>query len=196
MCRVDLHPGEHLLVTGSARSGRSSALALLAQQVRAADPAARFIALTPRRSPLRALCWPEHLTGPEELAAALSAPHAVGAGEEPRAVLLVDDAELVDDPSSILLRLVSGCSTLTVIAAGRVDALRSAYGHWTQVLRRQRRGLLLRPTSDLDGDVLGVTLPRREAVPAAPGRGYVVVDGGCTLVQLAWSDRAGNGLAD
>ncbi len=82
---------------------------------------------------------------------------------------------------------------LTVVAAGRVDALRSAYGHWTQVLRRQRRGLLLRPTSDLDGDVLGVTLPRREAVPAAPGRGYLVADGRCALVQLAWFDRAGNG---
>ena len=108
-------------------------------------------------------------------------------------MLLVDDAELVDDPGSVLLRVVSGCTALTVVVAGRVDALRSAYGHWTQVLRRQRRGLLLRPTSDLDGDVLGVTLPRREAVPAAPGRGYLVADGGCALVQLARSDRAGNG---
>ena len=111
-------------------------------------------------------------------------------------MLLVDDAELVDDPRSVLLGLVSGCSALTVIAAGRVDALRSAYGHWTQVLRRQRRGVLLRPTSDLDGDVLGATLPRREAVPAAPGRGYVVADGRCALVQLARLDQGGNGWAD
>jgi S-DNA-T family DNA segregation ATPase FtsK/SpoIIIE len=196
VCRVELHPGEHLLVTGPARSGRSSALVLLAQQVGVADPPARVITLTPRRSPLRGLCWAEHVNGPDELAATLSEPRAVGPGEEPRTVLLVDDAELVDDPSSVLLRVVSGCTALTVIAAGRVDALRSAYGHWTQVLRRQRRGLLLRPTSDLDGDVLGVTLPRREAVPAAPGRGYLVADGGCSLVQLAWPDRAGNGWAD
>jgi S-DNA-T family DNA segregation ATPase FtsK/SpoIIIE len=196
VCRVELYPGEHLLVTGPARSGRSSALVLLAQQVRVADPAARVITLTPRRSPLRGLCWPEHVTGPDELAATLSAPHAVGTGEEPRTVLLVDDAELVDDPGSVMLRVVSGCAPLTVVAAGRVDALRSAYGPWTQVLRRQRRGLLLRPTSDLDGDVLGVALPRRAAVPAAPGRGYLVADGGCALVQLAWPDRAGNGWAD
>ncbi len=166
VCRVELHPGEHLLVAGSARSGRSSALALLARQVRAADPAARVLTLAPRRSPLRELGWPEHVGGSDELAATLSAPGALGTGEEPRAVLLVDDAELVDDPSSVLLGLVSGCSALTVIAAGRVDALRSAYGHWTQVLRRQRRGVLLRPTSDLDGDVLG-----GHAAPSRSGPG-------------------------
>jgi len=51
VCRVELHPGEHLLVAGSARSGRSSALALLARQVRAADPAAHVLTLAPRRSP-------------------------------------------------------------------------------------------------------------------------------------------------
>ncbi len=104
VCRVELHPGEHLLVAGPARSGRSSALALLAQQVRVADPAARVVALTPRRSPLRALCGPSTSPRSDELAAALSAPRAVGTGEEPRTVLLVDDAELVDDPCSVLLR--------------------------------------------------------------------------------------------
>jgi S-DNA-T family DNA segregation ATPase FtsK/SpoIIIE len=196
VCCMELHAGEHLLVAGPARSGRSSALALLAQQVLAADPAARIVALTPRRSPLRALRWAEQVAGPGELPAMMAAPRPLGTGEEPRTVLLVDDAELVDDPGSTLHRLMSGCSELTVFAAGRVDALRSAYGHWTQALRRQRRGLLLQPTSDLDGDVLGATLPRREAVPAAPGRGYVVADGRSVLVQLAWSDRAGNGLAD
>jgi S-DNA-T family DNA segregation ATPase FtsK/SpoIIIE len=113
-----------------------------------------------------------------------------------RTVLVVDDAELVDDSDSILLRLVGGRSEVTVVAAGRIDVLRSAYGHWTQALRRQRCGLLLRPTSDLDGDVLGATLPRREAVAATPGRGYLVADGRCVLVQLAWSDRARFGLAD
>jgi DNA segregation ATPase FtsK/SpoIIIE, S-DNA-T family len=197
VCRVHLHPGEDLLVAGTARSGRSSALVLLARQVRAADPTARVVTVTPRRSPLRALDWPEHVTTADELAEALSAPRAVGADDAARTVLLVDDAELVDDPSSTLLRLVSGgCAELAVVAAGRVDALRSAYGHWTQVLRRQRRGLLLRPTSDLDGDVLGVSLPRRESVAPAPGRGYLVFDGGCALVQLAWPDRAWNGRAD
>ena len=141
VCRVELHPGEHLLVAGSARSGRSSALVLLAQQVRAADPAARVLTLDP--SPLAPA---RSSAGPSTSAARTSWPRrsrhpgALGTGEEPRAVLLVDDAELVDDPSSVLLGLVSGCSALTVIAAGRVDALRSAYGHWTQVLRRQRRG--------------------------------------------------------
>ena len=165
--------------------------------MRVADPTARVVALTPRRSPLRALEGIEQHAALDELAAALSAPHPAGIGAEPRTLLLVDDAELVDDPCSVLLRSVGGgCPGLSVVAAGRVDALRSAYGHWTQVLRRQRRGLLLRPTCDLDGEVLGAALPRREAVAAAPGRGYLIIDGGCALVQLAWPDRAQNGFAD
>ncbi len=196
VCRMELHPGEHVLVAGPARSGRSSALVLLAHQVRAADPSARIVTLTPRRSPLRDLHCAEQVAGPDELAAMLSTPCPRGTDAQLRTVLVVDDAELVDDSDSILLRLVGGRSEVTVVAAGRIDVLRSAYGHWTQALRRQRCGLLLRPTSDLDGDVLGATLPRREAVAATPGRGYLVADGRCVLVQLAWSDRARFGLAD
>jgi hypothetical protein len=60
-----------------------------------------------------------------------------------------------------------------------------AYGHWTQLVRRQRRGLVLRPQDDLDTDVLGVVLPRRPFVPSAVGRGYLVADGAQVLVQLA-----------
>ncbi|HEX6786674.1 MAG TPA: FtsK/SpoIIIE domain-containing protein, partial [Acidimicrobiales bacterium] len=44
VCCMELHAGEHLLVAGPARSGRSTALALLAHQVLAADPAARIVA--------------------------------------------------------------------------------------------------------------------------------------------------------
>jgi S-DNA-T family DNA segregation ATPase FtsK/SpoIIIE len=101
-------------------------------------------------------------------------------------LVLVDDAELVDDSSQAITRLLEAeRRDVIVVAAGRIDALRSAYGHWTQIVRRQRRGVVLRPTSDLDGDVLGAALPRRETTPMAPGRGYLVVDGVCRLVQLA-----------
>jgi DNA segregation ATPase FtsK/SpoIIIE, S-DNA-T family len=180
---LTLHPGDHLVVAGPARSGKSSALALLATQIRRLAPYTRLIAITPRGSPLRVI----------ELDAlvadALGLATTLGAGAGP-AVVLVDDAELVEDPDHVLAALAGGTGgDVHVIAAGRVEALRAAYGHWTQVVRRQRRGVILRPQSDLDGDVLATLLPRREATPPAPGRGYLIADGTCAFVQLACRGR-------
>jgi S-DNA-T family DNA segregation ATPase FtsK/SpoIIIE len=72
-----------------------------------------------------------------------------------------------------------------VVAAGRTDVVRSLYGHWTAAVRRCRLGVLLQPDLDVDGDVLGTVLPRRQPVAAVPGRGHLVVDGRPELVQLA-----------
>jgi S-DNA-T family DNA segregation ATPase FtsK/SpoIIIE len=74
---------------------------------------------------------------------------------------------------------------LHLIIAGRADSLRSAYGHWTQQVRRSRSGVLLRPDIDLDGDLLGVRLPRRAPVPITVARGYLINDGGAELIQAA-----------
>ena len=52
-------------------------------------------------------------------------------------------------------------------------------------LRRSKLGVLLRPDIDLDGDILGVTLPRRAPVAMVPGRGYVAAGGEADLVQVA-----------
>jgi S-DNA-T family DNA segregation ATPase FtsK/SpoIIIE len=184
-----MHPGDHFLIAGPARSGRSSALVLLAEQLHRADPSARVLALAPRHSPLATSPDVEAVCGSTEDLDGLVRPPGVRPVANPTVAILVDDAELVDDPSQALARLLDGSDgRVHVIAAGRVDGLRAAYGHWTQMLRRQRRGLILRPEADLDGDVLGVLLPRWESTPAAPGRGYLVADGECTLVQLAFTD--------
>ena len=50
---------------------------------------------------------------------------------------------------------------VVVVAAGRADALRGLYSHWTRTVRAGRVGLLLQPDVDLDGDLLSVRLPRR-----------------------------------
>ena len=103
--------------------------------------------------------------------------------------LLVDDAELIDDPDQLLTRgLTSAVPGLRVVAAGRPDALRSGYGHWTQLVRRSRLGVLLQPDLLVDGDLLGVTLPRHRPVPRLPGRGYLVADGRVEMIQLARPD--------
>jgi len=101
------------------------------------------------------------------------------------AVLLVDDAERVDDDGT-LAALVGGTGgRVHVVAAGRPDVARSLYGHWTAAVRRARVGVLLQPDLDVDGDLLGAVLPRRQPVAPVAGRGHLVVDGQPELVQLA-----------
>jgi putative FHA domain protein len=102
------------------------------------------------------------------------------------ALLLVDDAERVEDPDGVLSGLLaSGPSHLRIAAAGRNDDVRTLYSHWTKTLRRSRCGILLRPNIDLDGDLLGVNVPRRASVPMTTGRGYLCLNGHAMLMQTA-----------
>ena len=109
---------------------------------------------------------------------------AAGAGG--LALVLVDDAESVDDAGGVLERLsTSDLPGLLFVAAGRNDGIRTGYSHWTRPLRRSKLGVLLRPDVDLDGDILGASLPRRAPVAMVPGRGYVVNSGEAELIQVA-----------
>jgi S-DNA-T family DNA segregation ATPase FtsK/SpoIIIE len=102
------------------------------------------------------------------------------------ALVLVDDAESVDDSGGVLERLsTSDLPGLLFVAAGRNDGIRTGYSHWTRPLRRSKLGVLLRPDVDLDGDILGASLPRRAPVAMVPGRGYVVNSGEAELIQVA-----------
>lgn len=174
---LELHEGDHLVVAGPARSGRTAALRLLAAAHAAARPGGSPALYVPGR------CRGDGVPGPWRTVPAGDLAAVVGDAWPP--LVLVDDADLVADPDGALARLVDGGRT-TVVAAGRPDALRSLYGHWTQRVRRDRRGVLLQPTGDLDGDVLGIALPRRVPTGLPPGRGYLVRDGRADLVQLAW----------
>ena len=108
----------------------------------------------------------------------------VVAGEPSPAV--VDDAEFVDDPGGRLAALAAGCRPDTwIFAGGRPDALRQLYGHWTTVVRRSRTGVVHTGGSDLDGDLLGVVLPRRTPIPARPGLAWLVAGGSVHLTQVA-----------
>ena len=99
-------------------------------------------------------------------------------------MLVVDDADRVDDPRLGALAQEHRRGLL-IAAAGRPDALRPLYGHWTTVVRRSRLGVLLAGCADIDGDLLGELLPRRLPIPARPGLAWLVDAGGRRLVQLA-----------
>ncbi|MFC0596865.1 FtsK/SpoIIIE domain-containing protein [Streptomyces palmae] len=175
-----LYEREHALIAGPQRSGRSTVLTTLARRLTAlADPPA-VIAFAPRRSPLRELPGLTALvTDYAELDDAL-APH-VGP-----TLLLVDDADTVEDDQGVLERWLNEARPGThLIAAGRAEAVRRAYGHWTQRARESRCGILLAPDHDLDGDLLGTTLPRHDRMAPLPGRGYLVTDGVANGVQVA-----------
>ena len=59
-------------------------------------------------------------------------------GESP-VVVLVDDAESVDDVGGVLDQLsTSDRADLLMVAAGRNDGVRAGYSHWTRPLRRSK----------------------------------------------------------
>ncbi|MET0145702.1 MAG: hypothetical protein ABW328_13085, partial [Ilumatobacteraceae bacterium] len=130
-----------------------------------------------RRSPLAA--WPGVVDVPAAIAGLRAArpgvAHQVGVG----------DAERVDDHEGALAALAGERRPgLLIACAGRPDALRAAYGHWTTVIRRSRTGMLMAGCTDVDGDVLGELLPRRRPMPPRPGLAWVVAAGRSALVQV------------
>jgi DNA segregation ATPase FtsK/SpoIIIE, S-DNA-T family len=101
-------------------------------------------------------------------------------------LLLVDDADMVDDPGNALSALlVQRRNNLWVVAAGRADVLRTSYTHWTTSIRRSRIGLALRPQLEIDGELWMTPLPRRVIGQFPTGRGFLIADGTTTLVQSA-----------
>ncbi len=171
-----LREGDHALITGPARSGKSTALATVARVARAAHPGIRIVALLPRRSlvadcpvvdqfiQLGSLGSLEHISGTQ--------------------LLLVDDAELVEDDPYLSELIKARRPEIHIVAAGAADAIRSMYGHWTQDIRRSRIGCALRPNLATDGDLWQTPLPRHGPERFPIGRGYLLADGQTELVQL------------
>jgi DNA segregation ATPase FtsK/SpoIIIE, S-DNA-T family len=186
---VDLvvYEGEHALITGPARSGKSTALLTVAAACRAGGPDVSVIAVAGQRSPLAARNASIDEAVPPGAIGDKLVPLVERAGDTGRlALVLVDDAESVDDSGGVLERLsTSDLPGLLFVAAGRNDGIRTGYSHWTRPLRRSKLGVLLRPDVDLDGDILGASLPRRAPVAMVPGRGYVVNSGEPELIQVA-----------
>jgi S-DNA-T family DNA segregation ATPase FtsK/SpoIIIE len=166
---VDLFAGEvRLLVAGPPRSGRTTVLRLLARQAQAAGISTLVAATS--RSPLaeeaRRLDIP--LVGPAA---------DIGGTPEPRTLLLVDDSETFAETAAgdrLTTWLRSCDAPLAAVVAGRADELATTFRGLAAEVRRSRCGILLRP-GPVDGELLGVRLPRRAAT-GPPGRGVMVGD--------------------
>jgi S-DNA-T family DNA segregation ATPase FtsK/SpoIIIE len=175
VCNVDVPDGEHLLIIGPPRSGRSTALQRMVLAWVAAYPDGWWRIVAPRRT----------VVGDEHRHRALSEIIDV-VPPTGRVLIAIDDAEMVDDVGGALAALAgSRRHGLMIIATGKPDSLRQSYGHWTGVVRRSRLGIVTSASNDLDGDLLGAMLPRRLPIPARPGLAWLVSDGDIVLTQVA-----------
>ena len=181
---LELYEGEHMLIAGPARSGKSTLLMGLAESLRTSAVAEgtdlAVWGIGSKRSPIASSDLDNVAVGPDEIPALVAAARMRTAP----LVLLIDDAERFDDADQSITDLVgSNLPHVHVIAAGRSDDLRSLYSHWTKVVRKSRCGVLLVPNRDYDGELLGITVPRSAPVRISSGRGYACMGGQGALIQ-------------
>jgi S-DNA-T family DNA segregation ATPase FtsK/SpoIIIE len=183
----ELYEGDHVLIGGPPRTGRTTSLLVVAQMAARLYPDVELTGVATRRSALRDCpVLSRVLTSTDQLAELAAELRA----SDRLQMLLIDDADMIDDPTRALSDLFSApLATLHAVIAGRTDALKSL-GHWSVGVRRSRTGLLLQPEVQVDGPLLGVTLPRRPLPPVRPGCGYRVDAGGFELVQVALPEPA------
>lgn len=187
---LEFYEGEHGLIVGPARSGKSTLLLAIAEQVQALQPAEEHVpvvwAICSRRSPLVDAGLEKVAVGDDEVPALVASLRL----ERRPVLLLIDDAERFDDADQSITQLVSQDRPgLCVIAAGRNSDLRSMYSHWTRTLRKSRNGVALQPNTDFDGEFFGGTIPRKAPVALTRGRGYAFSGGDVALVQSVASSR-------
>jgi S-DNA-T family DNA segregation ATPase FtsK/SpoIIIE len=183
---VDL-ADRHFLVVGPYRSGRTGALRVIAESLRASTPALELHLLAPRRSELEHLdLWTSVAVGVEDCETGIERLSALAG--TPAMIVVDDGEELVDGLSAPTLAALvrRGRDTdIRVVAAVERQVALSTFSPWVVELKKEKHGLLLEPDLTVDGDVLGVQLPRRTNPSFPPGRGFLVDRGSFELVQLA-----------
>ena len=178
---LEVTPGDHVLLIGPARSGRSTAAAQIVEAWLQIHNTGKVLVICGRPSgdlwarrghQVTEVTEVSALPRPAELSGAL--------------LVIVDDAERVEDLEGRLVALVeSGDPRVLVVATGRPDALRGLYAHWTVAVRKSRTGLVMAASGELDGDLFSAVLPRRSPVRIRPGLAWLIDAAGVRLAQLA-----------
>ncbi|GAA1291969.1 cell division protein FtsK [Planotetraspora silvatica] len=184
--RAEEH-GPGIVVAGPPKTGRSTALCTML--CRLLDQSYEAVLITPRRSPLRDFADRPGVRGSFTAEASVDeVRQVIGTG---RHVLMIDDLELLGSDSELAEWITEHVGELRdtgslVIGAGSADDLDSMYRGPVVAMKKSRTGLLLRPSSTGQGDLLGVRLPRSLASGAGPaGRGLLVIGGAWEQIQVA-----------
>ncbi len=165
---LEVPAGDHIFIGGSGRTGTSTVLAQVAAAWRSLEGDRAVI-----ERPRACRGWADELAAAE-------------AGHPGCVLVVIDDADRVDDTDGAIATILKQRDRgVTIAAAGRLDAVRSAYGHWTREIVRSRCGVIMTAAGEVDGDLLGVVLPRRTPIPARPGLGWIIDGRGHRLVQFA-----------
>ncbi len=170
---INLDQGDHLLIAGPIRSGKTSTLAMIASQL--AGSGVQLVGVTPRRSVLSDAAPFKYLV--DDPAAVADLGQALISAEE-GVMVLVDDAELVEGLEDLLK---ARNPYVTIIAAIRSTEASRMYTHWTRRLKDSGSVLLLQP---VNGDIAGVKLPKSIA-PQPIGRGFLCTHGTVEAIQVA-----------
>lgn len=179
------HPaatGGRLLVAGPPRSGRTTTLWALAASADHAGLPAVLVRGRPGRSGAPTGARPCPVIGPDDVDALVGLRR-----EDPRLVVLVDDADRLDDaPVRPVLAEISGHAAHddgAVAVATTTASLAARFRGLDVEVARLGHALLLSPRP-ADGDLLGVRLRPPPEAERRPGRGVVVDGGRATAIQV------------
>jgi S-DNA-T family DNA segregation ATPase FtsK/SpoIIIE len=188
--RQDFTGGTGFLIAGQRRSGRSTALATAAITLHAQGIPVLVVA--PKPSPVSVAAESlaiKLVTGLDTAAAEFVTGWAK---EHPRCAVLVDDAETVhgSDLDSALIDIARDRQPgrFALLVAAGIDDLNTLLRGVAVEAKRQKQGVLLSPSSSLDGNALGAGIPRDLLGRANPGRGLLLVDEQWRPVQLPIPD--------
>ncbi|MFE7811182.1 FtsK/SpoIIIE domain-containing protein [Streptomyces sp. NPDC057433] len=172
------------VIGGPAKSGRSTVLMNFARSYLARG--VRLVVAAPRPSPLRELDGCEGVlkvfTGrdidEDELEETVSS-----AKPEDPVVVLVDDAEVLDDcdAEDVFKRIVErgGEEGLAVVIAGDEEEICDGFSGWQVDAKKARRGILLSPQDSSAGDLIGIRTTRSMVGgQISPGKGMLHLGSG------------------
>ncbi|MGW2646750.1 FtsK/SpoIIIE domain-containing protein [Streptomyces sp. NPDC001393] len=172
------------VIGGPAKSGRSTVLLSMARSC--LEQGVRLILAAPRPSPLRELAGREGVlqvfTGrdidEDELEEAIGS-----ASPEQPIVVLVDDAEVLDDcdAEDVFKRIVErGVEEgLAVVIAGDEEEICDGFSGWQVDMKKARRGILLSPQDTSAGELIGIRTTRSMVGgPITAGRGMLHLGSG------------------
>ena len=177
------------LVAGPPRCGKTTALDTLVAT--APRCVARIVVISPRASFLteprpRVRAAVGNAQAAEILTALTEDPM------EPTLVVVDDMDSLADTEADRLLTAIlrdgANPGPMVAVSAG-ADAARRAYEGVLRSVRGFKSGVLLQPDTDVDGDLLGVRLPRVANTAWPSGRGYLVSLGAAGICHLAQRQR-------
>lgn len=193
--RMDFTGGSGFLVAGQRKSGRSTFLAAAANVLH--SQGVPLLVVAPRPSPLADAA--KQLGA--ELVTTLDQGEPVTAWitERERCAVLVDDAEVVHgsevDSALIEVARERPPGSFALLVAAGIDDLNTLLRGVAVEAKRQKQGVLLWPSSSLDGNALGSGVSRDLLGRSNPGRALMLIEDEWFALQLPLPDPPRTGPA-